>query len=117
MATMTLQQQLKLSKEVKKVKEKVKRQNIAAKTKRKKVTDLIASQKIRQEFEPLIGGFIDRVHVEPLHPKSNACQRLFKEILYESIGKSGLPATVIQFDSVPVASSFKKLVHSLEKGV
>ena len=106
---------LKVSKEVKKVKEKVERQNIAAKTKRKKVTDFIASQKSRQEFEPLIGGFIDRVHVEPLHPKNNACQQLFKEILYESIGKSGLPATVIQFDSVPVASPFKKLVHSLEK--
>ena len=106
---------LKVSKEVKKVKEKVERQNIAAKTKRKTVTDFIASQKSRQEFEPLIGGFIDRVHVEPLHPKNNACQQLFKEILYESIRKSGLPATVIQFDSVPVASPLKKLVHSLEK--
>ena len=106
---------LKVSKEVKKIKEKVERQNISAKTKRKKVTDFIASQKSRQEFEPLIGGFIDRVHVEPLHPKNNACQQLFKEILYESIGKSGLPATVIQFDAVPVASPFKKLVHSLEK--
>ena len=105
---------LKVSKEVKKVKEKVERQNITAKTKRKKVTDFIASQNSRQEFEPLIGGF-DRARVEPLHPKNNACQQLFKEILYESIGKSGLPATVIQFDSVPVASPFKKLVHSLEK--
>ena len=100
---------LKVSKEVKKIKEKVERQNISAKTKRKKVTDFIASQKSRQEFEPLIGGFIDRVHVEPLHPKNNACQQLFKEILYESIGKSGLPATVIQFDAVPVASPFKKI--------
>ena len=106
---------LKVSKEVKKVKEKVERQNITAKTKRKNVTDFIASQNSRQEFEPLIGGFIDRAHVEPLHPKNNACQQLFKEILYESIGKSRLPATVIQFDSVPVASPFKKLVHSLEK--
>ena len=53
--------------------------------------------------------------MEPLHSKNNACQQLFKEILYESTGKSGLPATVIQFDSVPVASPFKKLVHSLEK--
>lgn len=72
---------LKVSKEVKKVKEKVERQNISAKTKRKKVTDFTASQKSRQEFEPLIGDFIDRVHVEPLHPKNNACQQLFKEIL------------------------------------
>ena len=55
---------LEVSKEVKKVKEKVERQNIAAKTKRKTVTDFIASQKSRQEFESLIGGFIDRVHVE-----------------------------------------------------
>ena len=53
--------------------------------------------------------------MEPLHPKSNACQQLFKEILYESIGKSGLPATVIQFDSISVACPFKKLVDSLEK--
>ena len=52
---------------------------------------------------------------KPLHPKDNTCQQLFKEILYESIGKSGLPATVIQFDSVPVASPFKKLVRNLEK--
>ena len=106
---------LKVSKEVKKVKLKVEKQNISAKTKRKKVTDFIASQKSRQEFEPLIGGFIDRAHVEPLHPKNNACQQLFREILYEGIGKSALPATVIQFDSVPVASPFRKLVHSLEK--
>ena len=54
--------------------------------------------------------------MEPLHPKNNACQELFQEILYESTGKSGLPATVIQFDSDPVASPFTKLVHSLEKG-
>lgn len=64
---------------------------------------------------PLIGSFVDRVHVEPLHPKNNACQQHFKEILYESIGKSGLRTTVTKFDSVPVASPFSKLVNSLEK--
>lgn len=106
---------LKVAKEVAKVKETVEKQKINAKGKRQKVTDFIASQKRRQEFVPLIGSFVDRVHVEPLHPKNNACQQHFKEILYDSIGKSGLRTTVTKFDSVPVASPFSKLVNSLEK--
>ena len=87
MGTIALQQYVKVSKGVEKLKEKVQRQNISAKTKRKIVTDkdFIASQKGRQEFEPLICSFsfISRIHVEPLHLQNNDCQQLFQEILYE----------------------------------
>ena len=83
--------------------------------KRKKVTSLISDKKSRQEFVPLLGRFVDRAHIEPLHPKNNACQQLFRRILYESIGKSALDKSVIHFDQVPSSAPFSRLVNCLQK--
>ena len=61
---------------VEKIKKQVSKQNVSEKTKRKKVTDFISSEGSKQEFVPLVGKFIDRTHVEPLHPKNISCQQL-----------------------------------------
>lgn len=106
-----------VAREVEKVKKQVSKQKVSEKTKRKKVTDFIASKGSRQEFEPLVGKFIDRTHVEPLHPKNNSCQQLFTLILYESIGKSALASSISDFDAVPCTSPFYKLVNCLQKKV
>ena len=58
-----------VAREVEKVKKQVSKQKVSEKTKRKKVTHFISSKGSRQEFEPLVGKFIDRAHVEQLHPK------------------------------------------------
>ena len=79
------------------------------------VTSFISDKKSRQEFVPLIGQDIDRAHIEPLHPKNNACQWLFRRILCESIGKSALNKSVVQFDQVPNSVPFSRLVIYLQK--
>ena len=57
-------------------KKKVALEKYSVKTKTPKITDFIAKQKSRQEFLPLLGNFIDKAHVEPLHLKNNAWQFL-----------------------------------------
>ena len=106
---------LKMSKRVENLKQKVNKQNISDKTKRKKITEFISSSKSRQEFQPLIGSFINRAHVDPLHSKNNACQQLFQLIIEESIGKSSISANVTTFNAVPVKSAFFKLVFALKE--
>ena len=108
-------QRVAISKEVEKLKLKVEKQKGSKVSKRKKVTSFISDKKSRQEFVPLIGQFIDRAHIEPLHPKNNACQQLFRRILYESIGKSALDKSVVQFDQVPKSAPFSRLVTCLQK--
>ena len=63
---------------------------------------------------PLIGQFIDRALTEPLHPKNNACQQLFRIILYERVGKSALNKSVVNFEQVPNSAPFSRLVNSLQ---
>ena len=106
---------LKISKHVESLKQKVNKQNISDKTKRKKITEFILSGKSRQEFQPLIGSFINRAHVDPLHSKNNARQQLFQLILEEGIGKSSISANVTTFNAVPVKPEFFKLVFALKE--
>ena len=103
-----------ISKEVEKLKLKLEKQKGSKVTKRNKITSFISDQKSRQEFVPLIGQFIDRAHIEPLHPKNNACQQLFRRILYESIGKSALDKSVVNFEQVPNSAPFSRLVNCLQ---
>ena len=56
---------LAVAKKVADLKGKLNKTQQAPRTKRSKVTAFIASNKSRQEFEPLIGQFIDRAHVDP----------------------------------------------------
>ena len=92
------------------LKGKLNKTQLAPKTKRSKVTAFIASNKSRREFEPLIGKFIDRAHVDPLHLKNNACQHIHKIMLYEAIQKSSLHSNVTNMSGVPRDSPFSKFV-------
>jgi hypothetical protein len=103
-----------VSKEVAKLKVKLVNQKCSDVTKRNKITAFICNKNSRQEFVPLIGHFVDRAHIEPLHPKNNACQQLFRRILYESIGKSALPKAKVNFDRVRHTAPFSKLVSCLQ---
>ena len=106
---------LRISKHVENLRQIVNKQNISDKTKRKKKITIYFIGKSHQEFQPLIGSFINRAHVDPLHSKNNACQQLFQLILEESIGKSSISATVTTFNAVPVKSAFFKLVFALKE--
>jgi len=97
------------------LKVRLEKQKCSQATKRNKITTYISANKSRQEFIPLIGPFVDRAHIEPLHPKNNACQQVFRGIVYESIAKSALPKTVVHFDNIPHSAPFSKLVTCLQK--
>ena len=91
--------------------------SIASTTKRTKVTEYISAQKSRQEFVPLLGKYIDKAHVEPLHLKNNAWQYYFRNILKEAIRKSYLPANCKKFSDVPIESTFARVILCLQTEV
>ena len=78
-------------------KKRVALEKISEKAKRSKITDFIAKQNSRQEYVPLLGSYIDKAHVQPLHFKNNAWQYFFKAVLTEAIRKSKLPWIVKSF--------------------
>ncbi len=55
---------------------------------RKKVTQLTASEKARQEFELFIGPLCEKAVLEPLHLKNNAVQKLHNEMLKLALANS-----------------------------
>lgn len=73
---------LQVVKEVEKFFKSLEKSKTSNATKRSKVTAFIAQQKSRQEFEPVVGELIDRVHVDPLHLKNNACSLAHRNILH-----------------------------------
>lgn len=105
---------LTVAKKVAELKGKLNKTQLAPSTKRSKVTTFIASTKSRQEFEPLIGNFIERAHVDPLHLKNNACQHVHKMMLHEAIQKSSLRGNVTNMSGVPWDSPFFKFVQALK---
>ncbi len=74
---------------------------------------LVANQKSRQEFEPVIGELINHAHVDPLHLKNNACTLAHRNILHVALSMSKLPNSVTSFAQVPSASLFFKYVETL----
>lgn len=108
-------QRVAISEEVDKLELKLEKQRGSNLTKRSKITSFIADKKSRQEFVPLVGSFVDRAHIDSLHPKNNACQQVFRNILYESVGKSALDKSVVRFDHVPHSAPFARLVCCLQK--
>jgi hypothetical protein len=62
---------------------------------------------------PLLGPFLDRAHIEPLHVKNNACQQMFRLILYDSISKSNFGPNVAHFHDVSNSTAFFRLVNCL----
>ena len=100
---------------VEKLKKKLEVQNCSAKTKRNKIIALIAKEKSWQEFKPLLGRFHNRAHIEPLHVKNNACQQMFRLILYESVSKLNLGPNVAHFNDVSNSTALSRLVNCLIK--
>ena len=105
---------LSVAKKVGDLKGKLNKTQLAPNTKRYKITAFIASSKRRQEFEPPIGKFIDRAHVDPLHLKNNACQHIHKIMLHEAIKKSALGSNITNMSGVPCDSPFFKFVQALK---
>lgn len=65
---------------------------------------------------PLLGSYINKAHVEPLHLK-NAWQYFFKAVLTEAIKKSKLPADCKKFSEVPTDSPFAQVITALQTEV
>ena len=63
----------------------------------------------------MIGELVDRIHVEPLHLKNNACALAHRYLLNEVVTIANLPASVTCFDKVPTGSPFAKYVSTLRQ--
>ena len=111
------QQRVNVVNKVNAFKKRVALEKISEKTKRSKITDYIAKQNSRQEFLPLLGSYINKVRVEPLHLKNNAWQYFFKAVLTESKRKSKLPADCKKFSEVPTESPFARVITALQTEV
>ena len=90
---------------------------LAAVPRRKRITDFIKLKKSRQEFYPLLGKFIDKAHVEPLHLKNNAWAYFFKAVLKEAVAKSKLPPSCKSYSDVPESSCLAQIVKALKTDV
>lgn len=101
---------LSVVKKVDALKETLSRQKLAEHTKRSKVTALIAKLKSRQEFVPPLGPIIDRIHIEPLHLKNNACALAHRYLLDEVIALSCLSSSVKKFSELASSSPLVKYV-------
>ena len=106
--------QVKVVKQVEKLKETLSKSKSSENTKRSKVTSFIAEKQSRQEFSPRIGKLINKAHVEPLHLKNNACALMFKHVLLFSIEKSELSKSINEFSKVSNLSPFARLISSLK---
>ncbi|XP_048580094.1 uncharacterized protein LOC116606566 isoform X1 [Nematostella vectensis] len=102
---------------VKALKAKLENQTLCQQTKRSKVTDFISKQKSRQEFQPMLGKFIDKAHVEPLHLKNNAWQYFFRSVLKEALGKTCLLPSHKTFEEIPPDSCFARVINALQHEV
>ena len=66
---------------------------------------------------PILGSYIDKAHVEPLHLKHNAWQYFFKAVLREAIRKSKLPTDCKKFSEVPADSPFARVITAFQTEV
>ena len=102
-------------KKVDALKKKLAKQQLTNNTKRSKITTLIASMKSRQEFLPPLGKVIDRIHIEPLHLKNNACALAHKYLLREVIAISRLPHSVKTFSEISDNSALAIYIMTMKK--
>ena len=88
--------------------------SLAASTKRTKITKFIASNKSRQEFQPLIGKLCDKEVVEPLHLKNNGVQHLHTMLLNLAISSSNLPQKISSLSDLSPACAMSRYMKALE---
>ena len=103
-----------VSKKVEVEKTKLSRKKISESTKRTNLTKFISSCKSRQEFVPPIRELVDRIHIEPLHLKNNACALAHRFILNEAVALSAIPSSVTNFAQISSSSSLSKYVKALK---
>jgi hypothetical protein len=58
-------------------------------TTRQKITNFIAGRNSRQEFTPVVGRYIEKALLEPLHTRNNAFQQLNELILLNALDRTG----------------------------
>ena len=107
------ERRLQVVKKVEAAKKSLNSKKLAESTKRQKVTTLIGSLKSRQEFEPLLGRFIDIAHAEPLHLKNNACALVHKYFLEEVMKVSNL-SNHVSFLQLPANSPLVIYINTLK---
>jgi hypothetical protein len=84
---------VKVAQKVEEFKRKLTPKQLSART---KVTELISSQKSRQEFEPILGPFVDKALAEPLHLANNNWQFLFTELFtFVLHSKTKIPSSAV----------------------
>ena len=106
---------LKVVKLVEKHKTKLTKKQLAART---KVTEFIANQNSRQEFEPLLGPVIDKAVVEPLHLANNNWQFLFSELFsFVLHSKTVIPSGVKSITDLAKNCCLRRFLTCLKRKV
>ena len=83
---------------------------------RTKLTSFIASQKLRQEFEPLVGKIIDKAKAEPLHLKNNAWQHWHLFLMKFALSKSDL-SNCATIKDIPPTSTFGRYYFCIKSTI
>ena len=96
-------------------KKEIAKQKVSDSTKRSKVTTFIANKKSRQEFIPPLGLLINKIHVEPLHLKNNACALAHRYLLNEVLLISNISCSVKSFSHLQSTSAFAKYVLTMKR--
>ncbi len=104
---------IKVAKSVEALKKDLAVKKLSNSTKRNRITTFIASKKSRQEFVPLLGPLINRIHVDPLHLKNNACAKAHRYLLDEVMLVANLSSNIKSFSDVPKSSPFSKYINTL----
>ncbi|XP_032238567.1 uncharacterized protein LOC116618681 [Nematostella vectensis] len=78
------------------------------------ITSFIAEQESRQEFHPLLGRYVDNIHVDSLHLKNNACALAHRHFLDELMKQCFQDVhSVSSFSKLPPTSKFVRYVETL----
>lgn len=105
---------VKVANAVEKYKKKISREKIANTTMRNKITTFICQQQSRQEFVPIIGELVDRIHVDPLHLKNNACAHAHRHLLRELLNQCSKDVSNFSsFSQIPPSSKLVRYVELL----
>lgn len=109
------QHRVKVTQKVEAFKSKLTPKQLSART---KVTEFIASQKSRQEFEPILGPFVNKALAEPLHLANNNWQFLFTELFtFVLHSKTKIPSSAVYITDLPDNCALRKFLLCLKKEV
>ncbi|XP_068704052.1 uncharacterized protein [Montipora foliosa] len=110
-------QRIATAKQVVEFKRKLPAHLAAKKKKRSNITQFIAGEKSRQEFQPFIGKLCEREVVEPLHLKNNGVQYLHTMLLDVAISISNLPNKLNSLSELPPNCAITRYLKAMENDV